>query len=326
MKLLVTGATGKVGQSFLRSFFEREKFKEAQLVALCNRRSIPAQENVRVVMGSISDANVVSDAMEGVTHILHLAAVKETPDKVVDVAMKGMFNLLEAARVSPTLKQFVLLSGDCVVGHIFKEYDSPITEDSPRRGYKGTYALTKVVEETMLEQYQYQYDLNGCILRAPWIMEKDDFRHALSFGSAQFGGPAWDGLLGADQIEKATQECLIPLMLDTYGRSLKRSFIHVSDLVQAIGDVLDNEAARCQLFNVCMDEPVDYGEVAVYLKAAKALSSITIPTPYFGNWLSNSKAKHFLGWAPVVGYEDMIERAWSYVRPANDPRKIWYPG
>ena len=33
----------------------------------------------------------------------------------------------------------------------------------------------------MLEQAQIQYGLNGCILRAPWIMEKDDFRYALSF-------------------------------------------------------------------------------------------------------------------------------------------------
>ena len=43
----------------------------------------------------------------------------------------------------------------------------------------------------MLEQYYIQYDLNGCCLRAPWIMEKDDFKYQLSFGEDVFGGPRW---------------------------------------------------------------------------------------------------------------------------------------
>ena len=41
----------------------------------------------------------------------------------------------------------------------------------------------------MLEQYYCQYDLNGCCLRAPWIMEKDDFKCHLSFAEDQFGAP-----------------------------------------------------------------------------------------------------------------------------------------
>ena len=50
----------------------------------------------------------------------------------------------------------------------------------------------------MLEQYGIQYDLNGCCLRAPWIMEKDDFRYQLSFGEDVFGGPRWRDLVGAE--------------------------------------------------------------------------------------------------------------------------------
>ena len=40
----------------------------------------------------------------------------------------------------------------------------------------------------MLEQFGIQYDTNGCCLRAPWIMEKDDFKYTLSFGDDVFGG------------------------------------------------------------------------------------------------------------------------------------------
>ena len=34
----------------------------------------------------------------------------------------------------------------------------------------------------MLEQYGVQYGFDFCCLRAPWIMEKDDFRYQLSSG------------------------------------------------------------------------------------------------------------------------------------------------
>ena len=43
----------------------------------------------------------------------------------------------------------------------------------------------------MLQQYCIQYGINGCCLRAPWIMEKDDFKYTLSFGDDVFGGPVW---------------------------------------------------------------------------------------------------------------------------------------
>ena len=38
-----------------------------------------------------------------------------------------------------------------------------------------------------------------CCLRAPWIMEKDDFRYQLSFGEDVFGGPRWRDLVGAEE-------------------------------------------------------------------------------------------------------------------------------
>lgn len=60
----------------------------------------------------------------------------------------------------------------------------------------------KVLEEVMLEQYYIQYNLNGCCLRAPWIMEKDDFKYQLSFGEDVFGGPRWRDLVGHEQADK----------------------------------------------------------------------------------------------------------------------------
>ncbi len=326
MKLLLTGVTGKVGSHFLTNFLNSERFSSWEVVALCNNRVIEETDRVSVIRGSIADSSVVQSALSGVTHVLHMAAVKESPDLVIDVAIKGMFNLLEAFRQSPSSQQFMLISGDCTVGHIFHEYQGPITEAAPRRAYPGCYALTKVLEEVMLEQYQFQYGINGCCLRAPWIMEKDDFRHVLSFGDDQFGGPAWATLLSKNEVERYQSGRFVPVLLDVNGDPLRRNFVHVSDLASAILAALDCEAARGELFNIAMNEPIDYARVGDYLQASRNYSIAEISSPYFSNWLDNSKARLRLNWRPEINTEALVDRAWNYKRPKNEPRKIWYPG
>lgn len=326
MRLLLTGVTGKVGQSFLPAFLTSERFRDWKIVALCNNRSIPETDRVRVVRGSLGSRETVATVTEGVTHILHMAAVKESPDLCMDVSVKGMFLLLESFRQSPDAKQFILIGGDCSVGHAFQPYPGPVTEESPRKAYPGCYALTKVIEEVMLEQYRHQYDLNGCILRAPWIMEKDDFRCALSFGEDQFGGPPWTDFMSEAEVAESAREGHVPMILDREDRPLRRNFVHVDDLVAAMLAALDSPAAHQQTFNIAMDRPVDYGEVADHLKRTRQIAAKPVRTPMYSNWLDNAKARLRLDWRPQVDLQELIERAWSYRRNADDPRRIWYPG
>ena len=326
MRLLITGATGKVGGHFLSALRREARFAECSVVALCHNRPLPPEAGAESVTGSIADRPTVARAMVGVTHVVHLAAVKESPDLAIDVAIKGMFNLMEEFRASPDARQFLLLGGDCAVGHAFQPYPGPVTEISPRKAYPGCYALTKVLEEVMLEQYQTQYDIDGCCLRAPWVMEKDDFRFAMAFGPEQFGGPPWDDFLPRDRIAALQGQDVVPLMLDRNGAPLRRNFIHVSDLVEAMLLALANPAARQHLFNIAMDEPVDYSKLAHHLSETREMQSLEIRTDMYSNWLDNSKAKHILNWRPTFDYKRMADDAWNYARQPNEPRKVWYPG
>lgn len=326
MQLLVTGATGKVGQAFLARFLADARWPQARVRALCHNRTLPVQDRLEIVHGSIADRDLVERAMAGVTHVFHLATVKESPDEAMDVSVKGMFWLLEAFRQNPAARQFVLIGGDCVVGHIFVPYDDPITELSPRRAYPGVYALSKVLEEVMLEQSFVQYGLNGTILRAPWIMEKDDFRFALSFGDEQFGGPAWETLISPAERRVYASDGNVPLLLDATGAPLRRNFVHVDDLVGAMLAAIDNPAARQQLFNIAMTTPVDYGVVADHLSATRGMKPISIATPFHSNALDNTKARHRLRWEPQYDTHKLIEAAFAYQRAPNDVRKIWYAG
>jgi UDP-glucose 4-epimerase len=325
-RILVTGATGKVGRAFIDRFLADPRFDDFTVRALCHNRTLDPNRRVEVVRGSIQDRRVVDEAVAGATHVLHLATSKETPDSVMDVAIKGMFWLLEACRLSPSFEQFVLIGGDAGMGHFFYPHPLPVTETQRHSAYPGCYALSKVLEEVMLEQYYVQYDLNGCCLRAPWIMEKDDFRYQLSFGTDVFGGPRWRDLVGPEKADEYIVTKAVPVMLDPEGCPVKRNFVHVDDLIGAIDCVIDRGKARQQTFNVCTDEPVDYGELGAYLTQSRGLPTVPVPTPYHSTWLDNTKAKFFLDWRPRYDMKKLADSAWDYRRAPSDPRVVWYPG
>ena len=178
----------------------------------------------------------------------------------------------------------------------------------------------------MLEQYYLQYNLNGCCLRAPRIMEKDDFKYSLSFGEDVFGGPRWRDLVGPEAADGYQRTQTVPIMLDPDGVPVKHNFVHVTDLAEAMMMALDHSKARQQTFNICMDEPVDYRVIAEYLKETRGLPRVDVKTPYRSTWLDNSKAKFLLGWRPRVDLHLLIEEAWSFQRAESDPRKVWYLG
>jgi len=326
--ILVTGATGKVGQAFIRRVLSSrdERLAGIRVRALCHNRLLQPESRLEVVEGSIERREVVDAATEGVTHVLHLATSKETPETIFDVTVKGLFWLLEACRVSPAFRQLILVGGDAAVGHFVYAHPVPVTETQPHTSYPGCYALSKVLEEVMVEQYGVQYGLDFCCLRAPWIMEKDDFRYQLSFGEDVFGGPRWRDLVGAEKADAYLEREAVPVMLDEDGRPVKRNFVHVEDLVDAILAALDHPAARRQTFNICMDEPVDYSELGAYLAESRGLPTVEIRTPYHSTWLDNAKAKFLLGWRPRYDLARLVDEAWSYERDPDDPRVVWYPG
>jgi UDP-glucose 4-epimerase len=326
MRILVTGATGKVGQALISAVLRDSEHAATEIRALCHNRTLAEADRLTIARGSIEDRDVCRRALEGVTHVVHLATCKEVPETVMDVTVKGLFWLLEEFRQSQTAKRFILIGGDAGIGHFFHKHPAPITEDAPHMAYPGCYALSKVLEEVMVQQFGVQYGLDWCCLRAPWIMEKDDFKHTLSFGPDLFGGPNWASMVTAEKAEACRTNGTIPLLRDADGVPLKRNFVHVEDLVSAILKALHAPQARQRLYNIAMDEPVDYAEVARHLAHTRGLPSIDIKSQYVSNWLDNTRARYELGWRPRYDLERLIESSWTYQRAPDDPRRVWYLG
>jgi UDP-glucose 4-epimerase len=324
MQILVTGASGKVGQALLERL--STAMPEANIRALLHRRDVPDRPRQEKLYGSLSYRDLAEAAVNGCSHVIHLATCKETPEDAMDVSVKGLFWLLEAWRVNKNAHRFILIGGDAAIGHYFYRHDGPVTEVTPHRAYPGCYALSKVLEEVLVQQYGHQYDIDWCCLRAPWIMEKDDFRYSLSFADDRFGGPDWAVLAGPELADAARQSGAVPLLQDREGAPIKRNFVHVADLVSAILVALTAPAARQRLFNIAMDEPVDYGEVAQILAETRGLPALPIRSDYYSTRLSNTRAKTELGWKPTYDTRRLIADSWAYTRAPDDPRRVWYPG
>ncbi len=311
-KILVTGATGKVGRAFINAFLGDPKQK-GNIRALCHKHSLTPNNRLEVIHGSISDKATVQKAMKDITHVVHLATTKEDPETIIDVAIKGLFWLLESCRKAKGFKRFILIGGDASVGHYFYPCKNPINEQQAHAAYPGCYALSKVLEETMLQQYFVQYNLDGTCLRAPWIMQGEDIKRHLTFGKQVFGVPEWHKMVKTQTALEYQKENIIPIMLDANGNPMKRNMVHLNDLIAAICISLDHIEAKQQTFHIAMDEPFDYGKAAYYLLKTCKLKSVKIETKYHSTWLDNSKAKFLLGWRPEYGLEQMIDEAWGNI-------------
>src|SRR5512138_2562320 len=137
MRVLVTGATGKVGQALIARILSDKGLSNWQVRALTHNRGLAEGPRLSTVRGSMADRQTAREALSGITHVVHLATCKETPEDVIDVTVKGLFWLLEEFRQSPSAKRFLLVGGDAAVGHFFVRHDCPITEVTPYHAYPG---------------------------------------------------------------------------------------------------------------------------------------------------------------------------------------------
>ncbi|MEO5758644.1 MAG: NAD(P)-dependent oxidoreductase [Mesorhizobium sp.] len=324
MHLLVTGASGKLGRRVVARLLRT--MPDAKITAMTHSRDLDlAYSRLRVIKGSIADRGFVDAAMKGVTHVLHMATCKEIPELVMDVTVKGMFWLLEAFREQQG-RYFILIGGDAAIGHFFYPSASPLTEATPHRAAPGCYSLSKVLEEVMLAQAHIQYGIEGCCLRAPWIMADDDLRYALSFSEDVFGSPRWHEAVAPSLAARYAADETVPLALAIDGKPLRRNIIAVDDVVDAVQAALTVQPAGCETFNIAMNEPFDYGKAASYIGRRFGKRAVEIATPYHSIAIDNSKARDRLGWTPRFDTERQIDTAWAFVPEKDAQREVIYPG
>lgn len=172
MKILVTGGTGFTGKALVKRLLDDGH----QVVALDYKEGIKTQElrdwGAEVVIGSVTDRDVVARCMEGVEVVQHLAAAFREMDVsehyYYEVNVDGTRNVLEEA-YKRKVRKLIYCSTCGVHGNIA---DPPGGEDAPIQP-ADYYQQTKYEAELIVSEY-YKRGLKTVILRPAAIYGPGD--------------------------------------------------------------------------------------------------------------------------------------------------------
>jgi CDP-glucose 4,6-dehydratase len=168
----VTGGTGLVGSWLIQRLVETG----ADVVCLV-RDWVPQSELVRaghiekvkVVRGDVRDRDMLERALGEfeVDTVIHLAAqtivtiANRNPISTFETNIAGTWNLLEACRRSPKVKQIVMASSDKAYGD---QEILPYSEETPLQG-QHPYDVSKSAADLIASTYAKSYDLPVAITR-----------------------------------------------------------------------------------------------------------------------------------------------------------------
>jgi UDP-glucose 4-epimerase len=119
-RALVTGGCGFIGTHLVRKLLTRnEEVIVLDDLSSGDPRRLPDDPRVKLIVGSVTDANVVRAAIAGCSTVFHLAGlvgmelVTRVPDATYRVSIEGAANVLASAERA----RVVMLSSSCVYGH-----------------------------------------------------------------------------------------------------------------------------------------------------------------------------------------------------------------
>ena len=160
MKVLVTGASGRIGQAF------REFYRDYYSLRLVEHRTpVCASSNEEVVSADITDLQSMLKAMKRIEAVVHLAADPRGSapwDSVLRLNIIGTYNVFESARLSG-VKKIVFASSNHACGYAVKESDL-IGPDAPIRP-DSLYGVSKVFGEALGRYYSDKFGISVICLR-----------------------------------------------------------------------------------------------------------------------------------------------------------------
>ena len=269
---LVTGGTGFIGSALTRLLLERG-FNVRVLDDNSRgnfRRLKDVIESLDIREGDIRNADLVSKSMVGVDVVVHLAYINgtinfyERPREVLDVAIVGMQNVLEAMRVN-NVQELYLASSSEVYQYpdVFPTPETvPMVVPDPFNP-RYSYGLGKIVQEFM--SIHADTFLNRLAIFRPHNIYGPDmgFQHVI---------PELCAKIVAEKSNK------VELKGDG---SQSRSFCHISDFVRGF-DLLLNAEYRRETFNLGTREEVTISHLAGVIAASLGreieLSSSSAPS------------------------------------------------
>ena len=302
--VFVTGGTGLVG-----SWLVRRLVKSGADVVCLVRDWVPQSELVRtglieqvkVVRGDVRDRDMLERALGEfeIDTVIHLAAqtivtiANRNPVSTFETNIAGTWNLLEACRRSPKVRQIVMASSDKAYGD---QEILPYNEDTPLQG-KHPYDVSKSAADLIAATYAKSYDLPVAITRC---------------GNFYGGGDLnWNRIIPGT-IRSILREQTPIIRSD--GEHI-RDYFYVEDGAAAYMLLAEQLAARPELkgqaFNFSNEIQVTVREIVE--KVIKLMKSDVRPeilneasNEIRHQYLSAEKARRVLNWRPLFNLDEAL--------------------
>ena len=308
MKLLVTGAAGFIGSTYVRLVEDEHDVVVLDKLTYAGRReNLP--DGVELVVGSIEDRALVSELAEGVDAIVNFAAESHVDRSIADqdvfarTHVIGTSVLLDAAR-ERGVSRYLQVSTDEVYGSIpegsFTE-SSPLDPSSP-------YSATKAGGDLLVSAHAHTYGVEALICR----------------GSNNYGPRQYP--------EKLIPLCVLnalhgdPLPVYGDGRQV-RNWLYVDDFCRAIHAVL-LRGRPGEAYNVGGPDECENLEVVKRILELTGRDESLIehvrdrPGHDRRYSLSSDKLRSELVWEPQVRFAEGLERTVDWYR---DNEWWWAP-
>ncbi|MBU0681859.1 MAG: NAD-dependent epimerase/dehydratase family protein [Proteobacteria bacterium] len=237
-KILVTGGAGFIGSHLVERLLA-----EGFLVRILDNFSTGKYGNLpqnhpglEIVEGDVADRQIIDQVVQGISGIVHLAAVASVQASVEDPAgthasnFIGTLNLLEASR-RHKVRRFLFASSAAVYGN---GAPLPISEEASVQPLTP-YASDKLASEYYLDFYGREYGLEPGI-----------FRFFNVFGPRQDPASPYSGVISI-----FVDRSLAGQQLSIFGDGQQtRDFIYVTDLVTILVKALNSHSLASGPVNV----------------------------------------------------------------------------
>lgn len=260
MRVVVTGGSGKAGRWVVTDLREHGH----DVLNVDTRRD--GSPHGECLVADLADDGQAFEALRGADMVVHLAAIPapeiRTPAETFRINALSTYNVFAAAEANG-LKRVVWASSETVLGLPFDTPPlfAPIDETiEPRPEY--SYALSKLVGETMATQFNRRTGIPFVGLRISNIMEPDDYAAFPSYwDDAQLR--SWN-LWGYVDCRDVAQACRLGLEADVTGAEVC--------IVAAADTVMTRPSAdlMAEVFpDVPMTQPVEGRETLLSIGRAR---------------------------------------------------------
>lgn len=322
--ILVTGGSGKIGRATLPLLVD------AGYAVRAIRFDDPiTAKGVEIMDGDLADPALAPKAIEDMDAVIHLANVKENRETFMDVNIRGTFSLLDACMKCGHIQQYIQAGSDARAGIYFYPHPIPVTEMHPHSAYPGYYAFSKVLEETMCEQYRIQYGLPITVLRFSWVHTEDDILAHATLREPNFGVPVWEELAATPEQKAFFEKGLdgVAQLNHPGGKPGLRHIVGLPDVVQSIMLAVNNPAAVGHAFTVAGPSAFSYDVMAKYISDKMDLPVVAFEFDGFHDFQHDlTKSRSVLGYRPEYDIFRIVDDAVAFRRAGKTRTPTKYIG